>query len=200
MAKALTARERIVDMAMRLFSRHGYAAVGLNEIVGKSGAPKGSLYYYFPGGKEELAAAAIQRGADMFVKTIEDIVAATPSTAEAIRRIGRTLARWMEQSKFRDGSPITAVTVEVAPSVESLRLACEDGYGAWQDVMAAALKRDGIAAARARDLAAWIAASLEGALILARAEASSRAILTVTRLMSEAVAAAAAVAVAIKAR
>ncbi len=188
MAQALTARERIVDMAMRLFSRRGYAAVGLNEILDKSGAPKGSLYYYFPGGKEELAAAAVKRGADLFVATVEEIVAAAPSTAQAVRRVGRTLAQWMEQSKFRDGSPITAVTLEMAPSVESLRLACEDGYGAWQDVMAAALRRDGIPAARARDLAAWIAASLEGALILARAEASSRAILTVTKLMSEAVA------------
>jgi TetR/AcrR family transcriptional regulator, lmrAB and yxaGH operons repressor len=188
MAQALTARERIVDMAMRLFSRRGYAAVGLNEILDKSGAPKGSLYYYFPGGKEELAAAAVKRGADLFVATVEEIVAAAPSAAHAVRRIGRTLAHWMEHSKFRDGSPIAAVTLEMAPSVESLRLACEDGYGAWQDVMAAALRRDGIPAARARDLAAWIAASLEGALILARAEASSRAILTVTKLMSEAVA------------
>lgn len=176
------ARERLVDTAMRLFGRRGYAAIGLNEIVEKSGAPKGSLYHYFPDGKEALAVEALAHGSELFLAALDDALAASRSAADAVHRIGTTLAGWMEGSKFRDGSPATAVTVEMAAVSPAIRGACEAGFRAWQARIAAALTRDGVPAAEARDLAIWVVASLEGAMVLARAQASAAPIRTVTRL------------------
>ncbi len=52
-------KDNIVVAAMSLFRRQGYASTGLNQILQESGAPKGSLYHYFPGGKEQLGLAAV---------------------------------------------------------------------------------------------------------------------------------------------
>lgn len=185
MARPGTARERLIDTAMRLFGRRGYAAIGLNEIVEKSGAPKGSLYHYFPEGKEALAVAALAHGSALFLATLDETLASSRTAAEAVRRIGATLARWMEESKFRDGSPATAVTVEMAAISPAIRTECAAGFHAWQGRIAAALMRDGVAAAEARELALWTVASFEGAMVLARAEASARPIRSVTRLLVE---------------
>ena len=185
MAKSGTARERLVDTAMRLFGRRGYAAIGLNEILDKSGAPKGSLYHYFPEGKEALAVAALAHGSALFLATLDEALSASRSAAEAVRRIGGTLAGWMEGSKFRDGSPATAVTVEMAAISPAIRAECQAGFTAWQARIAVALTRDGVPAAEARALALWTVASLEGAMVLARAEASAQPIRSVTRLLVE---------------
>jgi len=187
---ALGTRERIVDKTMRLFSRRGYAAVGLNEIVEKSKAPKGSLYHYFPGGKEELAVAAMERGAGIFLETLAGTLASEGNTARAIRHFANRLAGWMEESRFRDGSPLTAVTVEMAGEAETVRRACASGYAAWEAAFAAALESEGLAAERARDLATWIVASMDGATVLARAKADAAPIRTVMGQVAEAVEAA----------
>jgi TetR/AcrR family transcriptional repressor of lmrAB and yxaGH operons len=185
MAKPGTARERLVDTAMRLFGRRGYAAIGLNEIVDKSGAPKGSLYHYFPDGKEQLAVAALAHGSTLFLATVNEALETNRNAAEAVRRIGTTLAGWMEGSKFRDGSPATAVTVEMAAISPAIRSQCQAGFASWQARIAATLARNGVPATEARDLALWVVASLEGAMVLARAEASAQPIRNVTRLLVE---------------
>lgn len=184
------ARERLVDTAMRLFGRRGYAAIGLNEIVDKSGAPKGSLYHYFPDGKEALAVEALAHGSALFLATLDEAIGTSRSAAEAVRRIGATLAGWMEGSKFRDGSPATAVTVEMAAISPAIRAEAAAGFAAWQARIATALVRDGVAAGQARELALLTVASLEGAMVLARAEASARPIRGVTRMLAERLAAA----------
>lgn len=185
----VTARERIIDTAMRLFSRRGYAAVGLNEIVERSGAPKGSLYHHFPGGKTEIAAAAMRQGAAMFVAELSAALRAAPDVAAAIGQIGRILAGWLEQSAFRDGCPITAVTVEMSAYDETVRLACRDGYAAWTALLEEALAREGLAAAEAQSLSCWIVASIEGGIVLTRAHASRAPLLQVIAELERTIAA-----------
>lgn len=185
MRKPTGARDRLIDTAMRLFGRRGYAAIGLNEIVDKSGAPKGSLYHYFPAGKEALAVAALAHGSSLFLAALDEALGQSRSAAEGVRRIGMTLAGWMEGSKFRDGSPATAVTVEMAAISPAIRAEAQAGFAAWQARIAAALVRDGLSAVEARELALWAVASLEGAMVLARAEASARPMRSVTRLLVE---------------
>ncbi len=62
----MSTRDHIIDTTSQLLEQQGYFATGLNQIVQESGAPKGSLYYYFPEGKEELTAEAIERSAAKF--------------------------------------------------------------------------------------------------------------------------------------
>ena len=75
-------REAFIASTGRLLRRQGYAATGLNEIVSRSGAPKGSLYFHFPGGKEELAAAAMERTGEELRGAIAAVIAARPRAAD----------------------------------------------------------------------------------------------------------------------
>ena len=136
--KPATTRERFVSMTARLMSRRGYAGVGLNEIVEKSGAPKGSLYHFFPGGKEQLAAAAVDWAAECFLATLDEAIAKSGSAAAAVGALAAQIAVWMEESGCKDGSPLTIVAVETGAFSEPLRLACQRGYQAWADALAEA--------------------------------------------------------------
>lgn len=181
-----TTRERFVTMAAKLMSRRGYAATGLNEIIEKSGAPKGSLYHFFPKGKEQLAEAAVDWAADLFLQTMADAVARAGSAAEAVGALATQIAVWMDQSGCKDGSPLTIVAVETGAFSEPLRLACQRGYQAWADALADQLRRDGKTAREASDLALWAIASLEGAVVLARTQHSAEPLRRIGKLLQKA--------------
>lgn len=178
-----TTRERFVAMTAKLMSRRGYAATGLNEIIEKSGAPKGSLYHYFPKGKEQLAEAAVDWSADLFLQTMAEAMARASSAAEAVGALATQVSVWMEQSGCKDGSPMTIVAVETGAFSEPLRLACQRGYQAWADALADQLRRDGKSAQEASDLALWAIASLEGAVVLARTQHSAEPLRRVGKLL-----------------
>lgn len=78
-------REAIVEAAATLFRRRGYCGTGLNDIVALSGAPKGSLYYYFPEGKSSIGAAAIALSSSRVVKTLEQLASQHRSAAKMVR-------------------------------------------------------------------------------------------------------------------
>lgn len=178
-------RERFVAMTAKLMGRRGYAGVGLNEIVEKSGAPKGSLYHFFPEGKEQLAVAAIDWAADCFEATLSAAVARGGSAAEAIGILTAQFSVWLEDSKFKDGSPLTIVAVETGAFIEPLRLACQRGYQGAVDVLADQLRRDGKPAKEASDLALWAIASLEGAILLARTQRSAEPLRRIGRQLQK---------------
>lgn len=181
--KASPTRAKFVEMTARLMSRRGYAGVGLNEIVEKSGAPKGSLYYYFPEGKEQLAAEAVAWAVERFAATLQEEFARAASPAEAIHGLAEKIAGWMEASAFKDGSPITIVAVETGAFIETLRRVCQDGFQRWTDLLAEELRRAGTAPDEAADLALWAVASLEGACILARTQHSADPLRRIGRLL-----------------
>lgn len=172
-----TKRDEIIATTCQLLELQGYHATGLNEIIRASGAPKGSLYHYFPNGKEELAAEAIGRSAAGITANIERELAAHDEPAAAVAGFIRRLATHVAASGFRQGGPITAVALEAASTNERLRLACRDAYRDWQRPFAAKLRpRYGDRAPR---LAAVIVAAIEGGIILARSEWSERPLLDV---------------------
>lgn len=186
--KPATTRERFVAMTAKLMSRRGYAATGLNEIVEKSGAPKGSLYHFFPKGKEQLAEAAVDWSAECFGHTLDEAIARTGSAADAVQALSVQFAIWLEESAFRDGSPLTIVAVETGAFSEPLRLACQRGYQSAVDALADKLRRDGKPAMEASDLALWALASLEGAIILSRTQHSTESLRRIGKLLQKALA------------
>lgn len=173
-------RTAIVDAAARLFRRQGYAATGILDIAKLARAPKGSLYHYFPGGKDEIAAAAVTFAGALVTGTLRELSETTATAADLVKRYGVLLQGWMAQSGFRDGCPITTTLLETAPQVEGPTRAGREAFAAWCGIIAAALVRDGHTAAEARRLATLVIASLEGALILARVEGRGQPIADVT--------------------
>src|ERR1700732_1444302 len=102
-------RAPIIDAAVRLFRQQGYAGTGLNDIVDASGAPKGSLYHYFPAGKASIAVAAVEEAGRRVAETMTKLAGETRSTADLLRAHARLLSGWRRKAGFRGGFPVTTV-------------------------------------------------------------------------------------------
>ena len=169
-------RQPIINAAVTLFRRQGFARTGLNDIVDVSGAPKGSLYHYFPHGKSSIAVAAVAEAGARVAATLDKLAAECASTGELLRAHGRLLAGWMQTSGFRNGCPITTVLLELAPRERGVTDAGRKAYAARIAILSRKLVEDGFARARADALAVLCTSALQGALIQARVERSGRPI------------------------
>jgi TetR/AcrR family transcriptional repressor of lmrAB and yxaGH operons len=176
-------RQPIIDTAVTLFRRQGYSRTGLNEIVDVSGAPKGSLYHYFPLGKSSIAVAAVTEAGRRVAATLTELVDECRSTGELLRRHAELLSGWMRASGFRDGCPITTVLLELAPGDRDVTEAGRAAYRTRVSLLADKLVADGFPRARADALAVLCTSALQGALIQARVERSGRPLeITATEL------------------
>jgi TetR/AcrR family transcriptional repressor of lmrAB and yxaGH operons len=161
-------REQIIATTCDLLESQGFHATGLNQIVKESGAPKGSLYHYFPEGKDAIAEAAIDTAGRTVAERIRAGLAVSDDAAEAIRVFVTNVAHFVETSGFRSGGPLTTVAMETATTNERLNLACRDAYSRLQAAFEAKLAAGGYAPARARELATFVTATIEGGIILCR--------------------------------
>lgn len=167
-----TARDQIIEATCELLELQGYHATGLKEIIDKSGSPKGSLYYYFPGGKEELTSEALNRVGQIVLNRIRDNLAVIDDPAEAVRAFILNIAHNVRLSGYRAGGPITTVALETASTSERLREECAKIYDGWQAIFAEKLASGGFSQERASRLASIMIASLEGGIILCRTHRS----------------------------
>jgi TetR/AcrR family transcriptional repressor of lmrAB and yxaGH operons len=119
-------RDRIMETTCTLLEVQGYQATGLNQIIRESGAPRGSLYYYFPGGKEGLVAEAVARTGVVVRERIEHELDAVQDTAAAVEGFVRSLAKHVEVSGFRSGGPIATAALEASATSERVRTACAE--------------------------------------------------------------------------
>ncbi len=172
--KSTDKRREIVRAAARLFRRQGYAGTGLSEILAAADAPRGSLYYYFPEGKEAIGSAAIEAAGDAMARELSKLAEATPDTPALIMASADALAEALEASAFTDGCYVATTILETAPAVESIRAAGADAYEAMQRVWTAKLEADGVTPEDASAIALLIESSFQGALIMARAHASTQ--------------------------
>jgi TetR/AcrR family transcriptional repressor of lmrAB and yxaGH operons len=168
-----TTREQIVTAAARLLETQGYFGTGLNEVVRVSGAPKGVLYYYFPDGKEQLTAEAIAQSAQLLAGNMQQELGDAPGSEAAVDAICGfmlRLADYVEAGACRVGAPIAAVALETAGMSERLAGVCYDAYALLLSVVSARLQRGGWGAEQAASLATFVIATIEGGIILARAQ------------------------------
>ena len=169
MTTAPDSKQRMISATATLLQRQGYHATGLNQIVKEARAPKGSLYFHFPGGKEELAETALAEAGKQTRDELLAVVAAQPDPPHAIAAVVEWFADRLVASSFADGCPVATVALEAAATTPRLQQACARHYGDWQGMMSAYLSQFGMPAADAQSLAALALASIEGALLLARA-------------------------------
>jgi TetR/AcrR family transcriptional repressor of lmrAB and yxaGH operons len=163
-----SAREQLIATTCDLLEAQGYHATGLNQIIAESGTPRGSLYYYFPEGKEELAAAAIERAGLLVAERIAAGLAQEADVATAVRRFAELIADHVERSGFRAGGPLTTVAMETAISNTRLNMACRTAYNRLEQAFAARLRQAGYQEQRVEQLAGFILAAMEGGIILSR--------------------------------
>lgn len=171
---ATTTRQQILEKTAELLELQGYHATGLNQIVKESEAPRGSLYYYFPDGKEELASEAILTMGRMVCKNVARRLAAHDSPVEAVYRLALDTAEHVVRTKGCGGAPLALTTLEAPATGERLREACRLSYQNLREPFAQKLIEGGAGPERAASLAMTIVAAFEGAIILCRAEQSAK--------------------------
>ncbi|WP_410669695.1 TetR/AcrR family transcriptional regulator [Amycolatopsis sp. cmx-4-68] len=168
MVRRTDTRQRMLDTAADLFQTQGYHATGLTQLTTAGGAPKGSLYFHFPGGKEQLAAEAVQLSSERTGELLSAIVRDAPDAPTAIDRAVDALASFLTGSDFQRGCPLATVALDAAAASEPIREACADGYSYWHGVLADYLAGQGLSPERADELATVVLAAVEGGLLLAR--------------------------------
>ncbi len=172
---ASDSRERLVDAAGVLLRQRGYQATGMADIIATSGAPRGSVYYLFPGGKEEIAVAAIRRSSAEFAGRIAEARTA-PDVRSFCLGLADHLGRELTDSDFVMGCPVSTVTLDATPGSAALAEACADAYQSWLRVLESALTGYGVRRDRVPRLALLMLTAVEGALLLCRAQRSTSAL------------------------
>lgn len=166
-------RERMVRSAAYLFRERGYSGTGFRDVIAHSGAPRGSIYHHFPGGKVQLAEEAVQYAGEFLNAGIQAAVE-SGDAASAVDAFVGWWRRVLLKSGFRAGCPVVAVTVESHDDAPQLVKASADAFARWEDTLATGLENAGASPDRAARLATLIVAAVEGATILCRAERTLR--------------------------
>ncbi|MFZ6028592.1 MAG: TetR/AcrR family transcriptional regulator [Chloroflexota bacterium] len=161
-------REHILQTTCDLMEKQGYYGTGLNEIIKESGAPKGSLYHYFPEGKEQIASEAVLQSGKTTATRIQNGLSGSGCVAQAIYDFVLKIADHVESSGFAAGSPLTAVAMETATKSERINLACREAYSLLETVFKEKLLEEGYAEAKADELGTFVTAAIEGGIILSR--------------------------------
>lgn len=176
-------RERLIAAMTDALRRRGLHGIGLTELLAQAGAPKGVLYHHFPGGKTELAVAAIDDVVARMLRGLDALLADTPDPIEATRRWMAGATARLSDTGFESGCPLATVALETTPDDSVLREALARAFATLRERMALALEQFGESRAQAQGLAALIVATYEGGLLQARVAQSSEPIHQATRTL-----------------
>ncbi|MFJ7668701.1 TetR/AcrR family transcriptional regulator [Lysinibacillus sp. NPDC097195] len=165
MSSKNSSREKILEAATRLFHLKGYHATGLSQIIQESGAPKGSLYYHFPNGKEQLAVEAINLSATRIAAEIEQNLAAFEDPVKAFQYHIESISgifQDIEPISNLKNVPMGLLAMETAFVNENLRQACEETFEIWGNLYFEKLRSSGFSEERAFLISKTIGALIEG--------------------------------------
>lgn len=174
-------RDRLISAMRESLQRRGLHGVGLADILARADAPKGVLYHHFPGGKTELAIAAIQATAAELGSALDQLMQREPDPAQAMQAWIQGALKRLEASRFERGCPLATVALESTADDPALRTALAEAFATMRGHIATALLRAGHDADGAASLAALIVAAYEGGLLQARVAQSLEPLVLATR-------------------
>jgi AcrR family transcriptional regulator len=175
-----------VAAAARLYGRHGYHGVGLKQVAAESGSPIGSLYHFFPGGKDQLAAEALRLSGAGYRTLVEGILENMPDLASGIEQSFALAAEVLAAGGYLDACWIETVALEVASSNEALRQVTAEIFDGWIEAATAWVGSHGVPPDEARALGIAYITGLEGAFVLARSLRSPEPLLAAGRMLGAA--------------
>lgn len=178
----MSAREAMVSSAATLFRERGVAATSLRDVVDHAGAPRGSIYHHFPGGKAELADAATLIAGDFIERILADMLDGG-DPAHAIAAFAGYWTRSLVAHDFVDGCPVAAAALS-SDETAAARTRAGSAFSRWQGQITAGLSARGMEACLAEDRAVLAVAAIEGALLMARAQRSTEPLDRVARQLA----------------
>jgi len=166
------ARFRLVATAADMLRRRGLNATSIRDLAKVAGAPLGSTYHYFPGGKQQMVTEALAYAGDQVSQMLRSELRAGP-----VAGVRAFLAQWRQivsKTDFRAGCPVIAVTIEEStPETVAVLETAAKVFSAWEDLLADSLRAHGADDPSAAELATLIVSSVEGALMMCRAKRST---------------------------
>lgn len=159
-------RARLIGSAITLLRRSGLSGAGINEIVRESGAPKGSVYHFFPGGKEQIVAEALDQHALAFEGFVEDALAGRRSPAQKVKALFEAFAQRVEDGKFQSSCPLGTVCLDLGAEMDGLRSVVVRSFEQYVDILT---RHFG-----SRAFAGMLLTAIEGGYIRSRAEQSGK--------------------------
>ena len=179
-------RERMVISAALLIRERGAQPTAIADVLEHSGAPRGSAYHYFPGGRTQLLCEAIDYSGEYVAAKI----AKAPSGLDALDDLVAYYRKQLLRSEYRAGCPVVAVTVEAGDPAKGDQATpvidrAAAAFTRWTDLIAQQLVADGVSAARAEELAMLTTTAIEGAIIVARASRDLTPLESVHRQLRE---------------
>jgi TetR/AcrR family transcriptional repressor of lmrAB and yxaGH operons len=172
MKKGEQTRAKLVETTGRLLQTQGYFGTGVAEILRSSGSPRGSFYFHFPGGKEELACEALRASGAAWREKIEAAAAGASDPAEAIVAVCNVLADTLVESSYREGCPLATVALEAAATTDAVHEVCSEHFAGWEQLLEERLAAAGVPEAVRPMIATLVLSSIEGAQLLCRAHRS----------------------------
>jgi len=156
-------RERMVISTALLIRERGAHSTAISDVLEHSGAPRGSAYHHFPGGRTQLLCEAVDYAAEYTAARMakaENSLAAVDVIVDGFRTL-------LIESDYRAGCPVVAVAVEAdnQPVVDRAAAA----FTRWTELIDRRLQADGVGATRAEELSMLLMTSIEGAIVVARA-------------------------------
>lgn len=165
----VTPRDRMVASAALLIRERGAHSTAISDVLEHSGAPRGSAYHYFPGGRTQLLCEAVDFASDYTAGRISSAATGLDVLDVVVSGFRKQLIK----TDYRAGCPVVAVAVEAGDPAKDENAEVLEHAGAafsrWTDLIAQRLSDDGVTADRARELAMFITSAIEGALVMARA-------------------------------
>ncbi|MCB2212909.1 TetR/AcrR family transcriptional regulator [bacterium] len=174
MTKAQETRQRIISTTMDLLMQQGYHATGLNQIVQESNAPKGSLYFHFPKGKEEIVAEALNLAGEWTCSHVAEALQAHDSVADAVAAITLSFAHLLEEDNYGKSCALLTVAQEVGDDDVLLRKALDEGFAGWYQLFVDMFVKAQFPQQAAERWADLTLSAIEGAQALARGQRSVR--------------------------
>jgi TetR/AcrR family transcriptional repressor of lmrAB and yxaGH operons len=181
MAKVSSAREDMLLAAVDLFGARGYEGVGVAELLEKSGAPRGSLYFHFPGGKQQIGAEVVARVGANVAMRFRGLHESGVNLEKFIDQVFKTTAKESKDRCYEQSCPMAAIATGFGNGDEMLASAVRGAFDSWEHEIREAAVARGLTAANAQTFASAMLTAMEGAFIISKAQRSSNAHINASR-------------------
>ncbi|PRY41436.1 TetR/AcrR family transcriptional regulator [Umezawaea tangerina] len=162
-------KQRMLDSAVLLLRERGAAGVTVDAVLAHSGAPRGSVYHHFPGGRNEIVLGAVRQAGDFITAMVED----SASEGDVQQTLDRLVLFWkraLTKTDYRAGCPVAAMASDSRDLVPDAGEVVREIFARWHASLTDVLCASGFPAPRAHRLATLVVSAIEGAVILCRAD------------------------------
>ncbi|MGD9968139.1 MAG: TetR/AcrR family transcriptional regulator [Hyphomonadaceae bacterium] len=183
MAKLSSAREDMLAAAVDLFGERGYEGVGIAELLNRSCCPRGSLYFHFPGGKEQIGVEVVGRVGAEVAQRFRELHESGVDLDTFIERVFKTTAKECKDRQYAASCPMAAIATGFGEANPKLAAAVGEAFSLWEHEIANAAQARGMAAKNAATFASAMVAAIEGAFVVSKAQRSSAPHINASRAM-----------------